>query len=86
MDRVRRVQLRIASAGAGGSIEIRQDAIDGPVLASTEIEVNGQWEQFYDRIVDLPETTGRHDLFVRFTHPQQAGGLMNLDSISFLDK
>lgn len=85
MDRVRRVQLRIASAGAGGSIEIRQDAADGPVLASTEIEVNGQWEQFYDRIVDLPESTGRHDIFVRFTHPQQAGGLMNLDSIGFLD-
>ncbi len=83
MDRVRHLGLRIASAGAGGSIEIRLDSPEGALLASTEIEVNGQWEQFYDRIVELPETQGRHDVIVRFVHPQQAGGLMNLDSIHF---
>jgi hypothetical protein len=27
--------------------------------------------------------TGRHDVFVRFIHPQQAGGMMNLDSLRF---
>ena len=48
-----------------------------------EIQVNGQWEQFYEKTVDIPETQGRHDLFIRFTHPGQAGGLMNLDSIYF---
>jgi cytochrome c len=83
LERVRRLTLRIASAGAGGSIEIHLDQPNGPLLASTEIEVNGQWEQFYDRTVDLPETNGRHDLVVRFVHPQKAGGLMNLDSIDF---
>ncbi len=83
LQRVRKLTLRIASAGAGGSIEVRLDAPDGPLLASTEIEVNGQWEQFYDRTVDLPETDGRHDVVIRFVHPNQAGGLMNLDFIKF---
>ena len=83
MARVRHVILRIASAGAGGSIEVRLDEPDGQLLATTEIEVNGQWEQFYDRTVELPEIEGRRDVIVRFTHPQQAGGLMNLDSVNF---
>ena len=83
MERVKHVTLRIASAGAGGSIEIRLDEPDGALLASTEIEVNGQWEQFYDRTVELPATEGRHDMIVRFVHAKQAGGLMNLDSVNF---
>ena len=83
MDRVRHLILRIASAGAGGSIEVRLNQPDGQLLASTEIEVNGQWEQFYDRTVELPAIEGRHDVIVRFVHPQEAGGLMNLDSVSF---
>jgi hypothetical protein len=33
--------------------------------------------------VPLPPTTGRHDVVVRFTHPQQAGGLCNLDTVVF---
>lgn len=82
-DKVSRIGLRIASAGAGGSIELRLDKPDGPLLATVPVEVNGQWEKFYDREVDLPATQGRHDLIVRFTHPGNASGLMNLDSVHF---
>ncbi len=84
LDQIHGVTLKIASAGSGGSIEVRLDQPDGPLLASTEIEVNGQWEQFYERTIDLMPAEGRHDLVVRFTHPNQAGGLMNLDSVHFL--
>jgi hypothetical protein len=59
------------------------DQPDGPLLATVPVEVNGQWEKFYDREVDLPATQGRHDLIVRFTHPGNASGLMNLDSVHF---
>ncbi|MCA9061339.1 MAG: carbohydrate-binding protein, partial [Planctomycetaceae bacterium] len=89
LDQTNQVTLRIASAGSGGSIELHADAPDGPLLATTEIEVNGQWEQFYDRTVPLTKQlgetsiTGRHDICVVFTHPRQAGGLMNLDSLQF---
>ena len=83
MGEIGSVTLRVASAGAGGQIEVRLDEPNGELLATTEIDVNGQWEQFYDRHVDLPKTTGCHDVIIRFVHPQQAGGLMNLDSIHF---
>ena len=80
------MKLKIASAGAGGAIEIRLDSAEGELLASVPVEVNGQWEQFYERTVSAGEHSGRRDLFIRFTHPQQAGGLMNLDSIEFLPR
>lgn len=84
LDTIRRAVLRVASAGAGGSIEIRIDSPEGPVLATVPVEVNGHWEKWYERTAELPETHGRHDVFVRFIHPSQAGGLMNLDSVQFL--
>ncbi|MCA9063705.1 MAG: PQQ-dependent sugar dehydrogenase [Planctomycetaceae bacterium] len=92
LDQFNSVTLRIASAGSGGAIELHADAPDGPLLGQTEIEVNGQWEQFYDRDVALTKTFtdqelhGRHDVFVVFTHPQHAGGLMNLDSLHFVTR
>ena len=55
-------------------------------VAEVPVEVNGQWEQFYERTVDIGKRAGRRDLFIRFTHPGQAGGLMNLDAIEFLPR
>lgn len=83
LDDVGGTTLRMASAGAGGAVEIRLDAADGPLLATVPVEVNGQWEDFYDRSATWTPVTGRHDVFVRFIHPQQAGGMMNLDSLRF---
>lgn len=82
-DQVKRVTLRVASAGAGGSIELRLDKPDGPLIATAPIEVNGNWEAWYDRDVEIAATKGRHDLFVRFVNAQRQSGLMNLDSIYF---
>ena len=83
LDQVKRLTLKVASAGAGGSIEIRLDQPDGELLATVPVEVNGAWEKWYEKTVDAPATQGRHDLFVRFVHPSSAAGLMNLDSIHF---
>ena len=83
MDEVGSIILRIASAGSGGQIEVRLDEPDGALLATTEVEVNGQWEEFYDRKVQLMKASGRHDVIIRFVHPGKAGGLMNLDSGEF---
>ena len=87
---IRRISLSLASAGAGGAIELRLDQPDGPLLATVPVDVNGQWETFYERTVELPmailpmDASDRHDLIVRFIHPNQASGLMNLDWIHFL--
>ncbi|MFN9717905.1 MAG: PQQ-dependent sugar dehydrogenase [Planctomycetota bacterium] len=84
MDDVKSLVLRVASAGSGGSIEVRLDRPDGEILASTEIVVNGDWEKFEDYLAEFTPISGRHDIVIRFTHPNHAGGLMNLDSIDFL--
>ena len=71
------------------------DQPDGPLLAVVYVEVNGDWEGFYERSVALNKTptpadgsestpiSGRHDLVIVFTHPGGAGGLMNLDALQF---
>ena len=94
-DQIQTATLKIASAGSGGAIELRVDNSEGPLLATIEVEVNGNWEEFYERTVELNKEvptsengdstslTGHHDLFVVFTHPNKAGGLMNLDAIDF---
>jgi cytochrome c len=83
LDKVKKLKLRVASAGAGGTIEIRRDAPDGDLLAAVPVEVNGEWEKWYEKSVELKPTTGRCDLFVRFVNPQNRNALMNLDSIDF---
>lgn len=80
-DSIGRVTLRVASAGAGGAIELRLDNPNGPLLTMVDIAVNGNWEAWHDQDATLPPTTGHHDLILRFVNPQQASGLMNLDSI-----
>ena len=83
LDRVSRLTFRVASAGQGGTIEVRLDQPDGELLASAEIEINGHWEQWYERTAPIKEIKGHHDIFILFVHPKKAGGLMNLDSIHF---
>jgi cytochrome c len=83
LDPIKHLSLQVASAGAGGSIEVRLDSPDGQLLATIPVEVNGAWEKFYEKSVDLPETKGRHDVYFVFVHPNKAGGLMNVDSIHF---
>ncbi|HEY0985160.1 PQQ-dependent sugar dehydrogenase [Schlesneria sp.] len=83
LERVSQLTFRVASAGAGGRIEIRVDQPDGPLLAATDVEVNGDWERWYNRTVPIQGPEGSHDLYVLFVHPAKAGGLMNLDSIRF---
>jgi cytochrome c len=83
LDDVDRLTARVASAGAGGRIEVRCDSRDGQLLAEFDVEVNGNWEEWYERTADFRGPAGRHDLHVRFVNPQNRNALMNLDSLRF---
>ncbi len=83
LDRVKRITVRVASAGAGGQIEMRLDKPDGASIATADVEVNGNWEAWYERTVPVETTSGRHDLYFVFINPINRGGLMNLDSVYF---
>ena len=84
LERVKNLVLKVASAGVGSAIEGCMDKPDGQLLATAPVMVNGVWAKFYVVNVEIPATTGRHDLYFVFTHPNQSRGLMNLDSVNFL--
>jgi cytochrome c len=83
LDQVRSLQFRVCSAGAGGEIRVHQGSIDGPVIGKMQVDVNGDWDGWYDRSMKLEPTAQRADLFFEAINPQNRSGLMNIDSVRF---
>jgi cytochrome c len=83
LDQVRSLQFRVCSAGAGGEILVHQGAIDGPVIGRMRVDVNGDWDGWYERSMKLEPTVQRADLFFETINAQNRGGLMNIDSVRF---
>ncbi len=84
-----KVTFRVASQGAGGIIELRYDAADGPLVAATpNIAPTGGWQTWQDVTMDLPATVpqGTHRLFLVFRHPTATGSLLNLNWFKFTGK
>ncbi len=75
--------VRVCSAGAGGVIELHHGAVDGPLLGSVTVEVNGDWSAFYEKQFDIQAPTERGDLYLVFKNAESPGGLMNIDWIEF---
>lgn len=82
-DGLKSITARVASAGAGGTIEIRRGKPDGKLIGSAEVKVNGSWEDFYELEIPLESSTGRDGLFLVFKNEKNRGGLMNIDSVKF---
>ena len=64
------VRFRVASAGPGGTIELRYDSPTGPLLGKTAmITPTGNWQTFKDVALPLTGVPGGHARAVRH-HPQ----------------
>jgi cytochrome c len=83
LDQVGSILFRVCSAGAGGQIVVHQGAIDGPVIGKIQVDVNGDWDGWYERSMKLEPTVDRADLYFETLNPTNRGGLMNIDSIRF---
>jgi cytochrome c len=83
LDQVRSLQFRVCSAGAGGEIWVHQGSIDGPVIGKMRVDVNGDWDGWYERSMAIEPTVDRADLVFEAINPQNRGGLMNIDSVRF---
>jgi glucose/arabinose dehydrogenase/type 1 glutamine amidotransferase len=75
------VGYRVSSGGAGGTIEVRSGAVDGPVLQTVQVPNTGGWDTY----ADLPATPitdpgGSKPLFLVFTGT--GGGLFDVDAIT----
>ena len=86
LEGIRGMTFRVASGGVGGTIQLRLDTPDGPLVAETApIAPTGGWQVWTDVELAIPNPPeGTHELFVVFRGP--AGGLMNLNFIDFVGK
>ncbi|MET0131973.1 MAG: ThuA domain-containing protein [Kibdelosporangium sp.] len=76
--------LRVSSGGAGGTIEVRSGAVDGPLLQSFQVTNTGGWDQY----VDLPakpiaDPGGTKPLFLVF-RDNGPGGMFDVDALNFV--
>ena len=83
LDDLRSVTVRVTSAGAGGEIGVRRDGVDGELLGSVTVPVNGSWDAFYNQTIELKPQSGREAIYFVFKNPVNRGGLMNIDSLTF---
>ena len=79
----------LASPKGGGSVELRLDTLDGPLVASLPIPGTGDWHTFKMASIGLDRSraTGKHDLFLVFKSPGAAkGGVGNFDWFQFANR
>jgi uncharacterized protein (TIGR03790 family) len=72
--------VRVASAGAGGNVELHLDGPTGTVLGTCGAPVTGGWQTWTTQTCPLGAATGTHDLYLVFASGADGGGgfLFNL--------
>lgn len=78
------VSARVKPLVAGGSIQVRLDDVDGPVVA--EVPVDGALGEWTTVQADVTGATGKHDVFFVFAAPDGAAAdadLVEVDNWAF---
>jgi hypothetical protein len=73
---------RVASAGAGGKIEIRLDSLAGTLAGTCTVAATGSWQTWLTKSCKVTGITGIHDIFLKFTG--SSGYLFNLNWFNFV--
>ncbi|MFF3968815.1 PQQ-dependent sugar dehydrogenase [Streptomyces rubiginosohelvolus] len=78
------ITARVASGGAGGTLEVRAGSPTGTLLSSLPVAPTGGWEEYVDVTADVNNApTGSTELFFVFTGPTGQGSLFDLDAFTF---
>ncbi|MEU4833465.1 carbohydrate-binding protein [Streptosporangium sp. NPDC023615] len=78
------VALRVSSAGAGGTVQVRAGSATGTLLGSAAVPVTGSWDTFVEVSAPLSGApAGGTTLFFVFTGPTGQGNLFDLDAFTF---
>ncbi|MFD4944474.1 ThuA domain-containing protein [Streptomyces sp. NPDC058409] len=76
------VSYRLSSPYGVGAIELRADAPDGPLLATTPVPNTGGWDNYQATpAVPVQELKGTHKLYLVFTSPQDNS--FDVDAVDF---
>ncbi|NJC16218.1 PKD repeat protein/glucose/arabinose dehydrogenase/type 1 glutamine amidotransferase [Micromonospora profundi] len=76
------IRFRAASAAAGGRIEVRAGAVDGPVVATATVPATGAWQTYTD--VSAP-VTGAASGSLFFLARDPNGGTGSLFNVNWMD-
>jgi hypothetical protein len=71
------IQARVANQYPGGSVEVRLNAPDGPVIATIEVPKTGQWQKWETVSAPVQSVTGIFDIYLVFDAESNAAGNMN---------
>nr|WP_274388033.1 ThuA domain-containing protein [Salsipaludibacter albus] len=74
------MDFRVSSGGAGGDIEVRVDAPDGPLVATVAVTDTGSYDTYEMVSADVTDPGGTHDMYLVFTNPDADGALFDVDA------
>ncbi|HEY0256709.1 MAG TPA: carbohydrate-binding protein, partial [Candidatus Methylacidiphilales bacterium] len=72
---------RVASAGSGGSIQVRLDSPTGTLIGTCPVSVNGDWQTWSTKTCNLTGASGTHNIYLVFTGG--SGALFNVEWFDF---
>lgn len=78
------LNFRVASNTQGGVIEVRLDAVGGPLVTEVTVPNTGGWQEWIDVKVDIEDPGGTHELYLVFKGGE--GALFNVNWIDFIGK
>ena len=73
------VKYRVASAGVGGSIELRIDSPTGTLLSTTTVPNTGAWNNWTEVESVITDPGGKHDLYFVFKNNPGESDLFSLN-------
>ncbi|MGX7827618.1 ThuA domain-containing protein [Actinokineospora sp. 24-640] len=77
------IGYRVSSGGAGGVLEVRSGAVDGPLVQSVPVGNTGGWDTYADiPAAPITDPGGTHPLYLVFKG-SGSGGLYDIDEIRF---
>jgi type 1 glutamine amidotransferase len=84
LDKATQFSARVASAGPGGTIEIRAGSATGTLLGTATVAPTGDWEKYTDVTANLSNApAGSTQLFLVFKGPTGQGNLFDVDTFTF---
>ncbi len=76
------LRIKAASNSVGGKVDVRLDAVDGPLAGTLTVPNTGGWDHLADFSLPLTGTAGAHDVF--FVFRGGADYLLNLERFTLL--
>ncbi|MBN1182170.1 MAG: glycoside hydrolase family 3 C-terminal domain-containing protein [Bacteroidales bacterium] len=79
-----KLDIRVASNSSGGNIEVVLDNSSGQSLGTFAVPETGGWQNWTTLAVDIPKTTGVHNVYLKFTGG--SGYLFNINWFFFYNE